>query len=324
MALGVQLDGAGRVRLDASGRVILANSGDPCCCGGGGGGDPCLCHTREVPACPGGATAYECETPQYEADIDASGSTVSTIDVGMWNIATADAPGLFIGIAGPEFVPDPPPEGGILLDVSWNLNANVSSTCVGGSRVLRSSGTFTYTINYYSYDPGPGTWDNRLYSNTITWTDQPATNVYNDRADASKGFPNAGYNYADAILNTIRGLFPAVTASVSDCTEAYTDGSLAIANDRFPMFNISNQLVGLDFLPDSGLAAISTGSGSGSNDCDGSQQAAVLNWTFFGYEPTGGVDEFDPIAAGGATQQYEWSILFSNQSECAEGALGGL
>jgi len=331
MALGVQLDAHGRVRLDASGRVILANAGDPCCCGGGGSGDPCECEYRTVTACPGTGTEYNCEALEYTVDIDASGSTLSTIADGFWFIANETTAGLFTGSAGPEFVPDPPPEDGVLIDFSWNLNANVSVRCVDGNVERRTSGTFSYSLNYYGYQSGA--WDNRLYSDSVTWADEIAgSGGFGDKADLTRTFPAVGrltsyLGSLASIVEPLRGLFPPITAPVTACSESHPSGSLLFAYDRVPMYDISNQVIGLDFLPQSYNEV--SGATTGANDCDGSEQAAEFNWTLRGLEP---YDDpslgliLRPFDVGGATQTYNWSTQITVLAGCdaGRGALGGL
>lgn len=319
-----QVDSLGRIKVDQYGRVILANAGDPCCCDdGGGGSDPCQCFYRDVPDCVGGSITNNCEAYEYDADISASGSTSSTIDPTIWQLVTDSQTGLFTGSADPSGIPDAP-DLGVLLESEWELNATVTVRCVDGVLSKTTSGTFSYSANYYCYDAGDGGWANRTFSDSYTWTDEPSTNVFNEMADPSRQLPIAGidfFTYAAsfmAISPAIRGFFPPVTATVYGCSDSYPNGSLLFSNDRVPMYAISNQLIGLTFLPDSGYAEVAV-IADGENDCNGSTQSATATWSFYGLAPTGDtypLPEFEQYAAGGATQTYSWSISFTNVAPC--------
>lgn len=332
MANSIQIDSLGRVKLDPSGRVILAAAGDPCCCGGTGGTDPCACNSAEFTTCPGNGDPLCCSGKEWDATITASGSCTCTC--GLWNLQTGSSgtigtppntEGAFTG--DEDAIPDPPPDDDKLFEGTWSLSVTITKRCVAGFSQYRSSGTLQVDYLYYGYREDSNTWGTITDTYEVVWADEQGADMMGVTATV---------NNADGLFPFVpvphravpTALFPPVWGPIADCYETYTTGGLLFSNE-VPWYGVSGTLGGAVFLPEAGYHSMS-GTANASNACSYRSNSSTFNWVLYGLPGGDGpFVEADWIPVGGATQEASFALSINvitdcDPDPCEEGARGGL
>jgi hypothetical protein len=282
--MGKALRYLGRLVRGTDGKAIRGTDAT-CCCGGGGAGTECDCTTSYVYECPGDEEALCCSALQFDLVTEIRCETNSTVDPSAWGLP------LFGYTSG---LPAAPTDG-VLLDGYFEYENVLSVRCKDGVQRVRQFGSFRWGVNYYDSDGA-----NHADNGEITWdvppTDSGALLVSVDTVHAPGYNPVTVFppSSPDTVLES---LLPPLYATVTDCVETYTVGSLATT--VLPYFWVPTGFAvgGIQF----------TGTGTSTASCATRSSAMRFEWDFLGASS---------VRYGGSVQTWDFSETTFVYEEC--------